>query len=451
MATTGIVAAVVGSAAAVAGAASLLPLLLLVIVFVVIRLPGVVLAAYLLIPFYKGFVQDAVPVDLTIVLALANVASLLVGIGRREQLRMDASGLVLWLLLNVVIALGVAYAPDRALAADTLMRWVGLVAIPLMAVVRVGATTGRLRQFLWSFLAFGFIMILVGALAVTPGERLSVLGTNTIGVARASLVVPIIAFGFVLHERGALIRIVTLVAVPASLVIALASGSRGPVLALFALVLAAVVTRAGHGGSWGRRAGVLSGALAAGVVTLLFIDLPTVSLARYDVLIAELSSDVADRYVDTSLGARLTLYDIALSRFGERPLFGYGTAAFATVSGSLRYPHNIFLQFAADFGAVGVVAVVAALGAASLRRPRGSEWSTVRLLMFFFMLNAMVSGDAYTDRTMWGFVLMLLLAMPAAGNEGRGHSRDREVGARGTPGDPVLPAPTRRGGRDGVS
>lgn len=421
-----------GSVAALAGPIVLMPLAGLVGTFVLIRLPGVLLAAYLLIPFYKGFLQEFIPVDLTVALAFANCLSLLTGVALREPLRIDALGLSLWVALGALMAVGVMYSPDGPLAVETLVQWLALVAVPLLAVLRVGGSMQATRQFLWTLFAFGCVMVVVGLLALAPGQRLVVLGTNTIGVARASLIVPITAFGFVLHSRRTGLRSTALVMVPLSLLVALASGSRGPVVALLVVGLVAGVMRLRSGGASLRIAAPVMAVGLAAAGGLLFIDLPTASLARYDLLVASLSGEGSDAYLDASLESRLSLYQLALSRFADGPFFGHGTAAFEATGGTFEYPHNLLLQFAADFGILGLGLILGIVGVASLRSPGQShEWAAIRGLMFFFLINAMISGDAYAERSVWAFLLLSLL-MPAA-----------DAAARRANGDPVPIAASR--------
>ena len=68
-------------------------------------------------------------------------------------------------------------------------------------------------------------------------------------------------------------------------------------------------------------------------------------------------------------------------------------------------------SFAAEFGAVGVVVFLSLIFLALVRRvPPGHAWSAIKVLLIFFILGAMVSGDIFEDRTTWGLLLLLLLA-----------------------------------------
>src|SRR5436189_253436 len=79
----------------------------------IVRAPGVVLAAYLLIPFYKAAVNDLLPVDLTIVLAALNALQAIVLIRHRPEGRMSTAGPVLWIGMGLLLVGGILYAPDQ--------------------------------------------------------------------------------------------------------------------------------------------------------------------------------------------------------------------------------------------------------------------------------------------------------------------------------------------------
>lgn len=396
-------AVVLGVAAAVTGPLALVPLVAGAALVAIVRVPGAVLGAYLLIPFYKGFAQEFVPVDLTLLLAVANTLSLGAGVVLGERLRLDAAGVALWTLLTLAIVAGTLYAPDPDLAQQTLLGWTALVAIPLLAVLRVGSDERAVRQLLWATFGFGCLVTVLGVLSLTPDQRLTVLGANTIGVARAALMVPIIAVGFVIHTR---LWPVALVVMPLALVVALASGARGPVVALTVVSVAAGVARLRRGGA---KRLVLGGAplAAAAVAAIIALAPPEISLNRFDVLLAAASGESMG---DVSVSARVFLYDLAVTMFVDRPLVGQGLGAFATLPLPWDYPHNLLLQIAAELGLLGAVVVIVLLWRAA-RRPRpGAAWATVGALALFYTVNAMVSGDAYADRTVWGFLLLLALA-----------------------------------------
>lgn len=63
---------------------------------------------------------------------------------------------------------------------------------------------------------------------------------------------------------------------------------------------------------------------------------------------------------DASITTRLGVYQIAVERFFEYPLLGVGIGGFNKeyegnkLPAALKYPHNIFLEFASEFGIIGL-------------------------------------------------------------------------------------------------
>jgi O-antigen ligase len=299
-----------------------------------------------------------------------------------------------------------------------------LAFVPLLiGALRVGSDPRFVRQFLWTFFWMGVLTVAPGIAQLSGTQRLTVLGANTIGVGRAALLVPLLGVLFVLRQRGLMLRAATIVLIPAAIVVALATGSRGPILALLALGLVGAIRQFPRMRSldW-RLAGVIGGLALVSVVAVSLAGptLPGVSLDRFgrfgDFIMSGLSGDQITAVGDTSAGARVDLFGLASSMFAERPVLGFGTAGFEATSPRFlspleaeAYPHNAILQFASEYGIVGVTIFAAFVLPAMTRRfPPGSLGGTVRVVLLFFLLNAMVSGDIFSDRASWGLLLLVL-------------------------------------------
>ncbi len=77
--------------------------------------------------------------------------------------------------------------------------------------------------------------VVLGLVQMTGTRRLVVLDMNTIQTARVALLEPLIGVAFVWRERWRSLRILAIVLVPAAILVAVASGARGPLLALVIL------------------------------------------------------------------------------------------------------------------------------------------------------------------------------------------------------------------------
>ena len=392
-----------------------------------IAAPGVVFAAYLLIAFYKGAIQDYSPIDITVFLALANAAQAIPLILDPRRRAVSRVGIALWLSLGLLVLGGVLYAPSQSLALSSAVTFWALFVVPIVpAALRVGAEPRYLNQFLWAFFGMGVVTVVLGMVQLSSSDRLVVLGMNTIQVGRAALLVPLLGLTWVLPQRRPLASVVTVILIPASLLVAIASGSRGPLIVLLLVGVFGVVRYLARPQAirWQRVGAVAVLAVASVVIVSLAVpELPALSLGRFanlaEFVQGSVSGDTGVRSGDTSAAARVQLYQFAIHMFEQRPLIGAGTAGFEALSlaalgpAADTYPHNAILQVAAEYGLLGL-SLFLGVAAIGLARPLpGNSTSTaVRALFLFFLFNAMVSGNILTDRETLG-VLFLLLAIPA--------------------------------------
>jgi O-antigen ligase len=400
---------------------------LLAVIGLVYR-PGVLFAAYLLIPYYKAALQPFSPVDLTVLLALLNALQVLPLIVDRHPRDISRASVFLWGAMALLILGGALYAPRQDLAFSHAATYWALVLLPILpAALRVGSDPRHLRDLLWAFFAMGVVTVVLGLANLPSGDRVTALGMNTIQTARAALLVPLLGVAFVLRERAPFMRLVTIVLIPPAIIVALASGSRGPLLVLvamaaFGVIRAFVRPRAVN---W-RSVGVIAAVAIASIVVLSIAapGLPSASIGRFgdfaDFVEGASSGDTVGAVGDTSSQTRVRLFDLAWSLFESHPLLGVGTGGFEALSPTLlgpayglAYPHNAILQLAAELGLVGV-AVFAGLVFLAVTRsiPRASYLYAIRVLFLFFLLNSMVSGDIFSDRETWGLLMLVLLADP---------------------------------------
>lgn len=463
----GVVAVVVGALAAgalIGLRPSLAPLILasplaVAAAWVAYRAPGLTFAAYLAIPFYKAATDPYLPVDLTVILAALNVmqAGLLFldwfgerGVSRATILTRRRA-LRLWFALTVLIVLGVLYSPLPEIALGRAVNWLVLVALPLLAAFRVVSQPRFLRQFLWATFAVGVAVTLAGlwllpGVGAWPADRLIVFGAHTIRVGQAAFLVPLLVFPFIWPTSGPLVRLAALALVPPALLVSFSSGSRGPLMfGAITLALFFIRALAGRIGRLRRRpvrvapARIARAAMAVLVASLVIsllqpaalVDLlPATAVERVgtlsDIISGLAGQDLDDAAPDASTADRLTAYDGAIRMFNRSPVFGEGTVSFAAYvratgfadwSVDVAYPHNLILQFAAEYGLVGLAVLFIMLGAAFvnlLRLSRDPAWNAVLVLLVFFLLSAIVSSGIIDNRTLWGLVLLGIAAPTAA-------------------------------------
>ena len=387
--------------------------------------PGLVFAAYLFVGFYKGALQAYSPIDLTILLALASAIQIVPLLFDRRERHMPIWGIALWTGLALLILGGAIYAPDQSLALNKVALWWALVFLAMIpAAIRVGSEERYVRQFVLAFFGMGALVVVAGVAALSPTERLVVLGENTIEVSRAALLVPLLGVAYVARQSSRPLLVMAVVLTPPAFVVALASGSRGPLIFLALLgVVAAIRSLARPSSVDWRLAGVAAGLAVASIVliSVAATQLPGESISRFgsfaDFAQDEASGTASGTSADLSSAIRVSLSDLAITLFEEHPLLGVGTGGYEYLSPRYLppkeaepYPHNALLQLAAEFGVVGVVVFAGLVAFALTRRlPQCPSVRAVRVLYLFFLLNSLVSTDIYTDRATWGVLLLLLV------------------------------------------
>lgn len=409
--TVPLASALIVAAAAAIGLVGALSALVVAAAYLVATVaPGVVLALYLMLVFYKADLQPLVPIDVTPAIAAVLTVQAL------PLIRLGTTGirtpwLVAWFAFGGFMTLGVIYTTDQATAMDVVVRWWLLLVLPLLAAPRIAASPIYLRQFVLTVATVGMAAILVGGASFDAASRLQIFGENTILSARGLLIVPLLGVVAFLEVRRGWVWLI-LPLIPAGLFLSLSTGSRGPVLA-FVVVGGILLLQAATRRRDRLHAAAIAVSAFAVPVVLVFIGaaIPETSLDRFGSLFSGEASDTAVQ--------RAGLFEIAIDMFVRNPLLGSGTSSFLAETNAAigyagaTYPHNALLQAAAELGIFGVTLFgFLAWGGLTRQLPRTTWWSAIRALLAFFILNAMLSGSIYEDRLLWG-LLILVFAAPA--------------------------------------
>jgi O-antigen ligase len=286
----------------------------------------------------------------------------------------------------------------------------------------------------WWWLYIAGWVYLAGALAAGPGVqgRYAAFG----GGPNVFVRVEVLAFLAALVLAATLGKRWVLVGLPAFLVGAVLSGSRGGLLAMAVMLLVGAVPL-------GRRLGRRTmGILAVGAVPLLagiayFHDPAWVAFAR-------------ERYLEQTVAqgydsGRSSLVQRALELFDDHLWFGTGLDGFFALQGvqtAAEYPHNLVVATAAEGGLIGLGLLVAAVGAGIVAlyraRPLDSISLGFALGALFVLVASQFSGDYYDSRLLW---FLLGLAVIAA----RKNQQTRDHAVRGTPATRVVLARSAEG------
>lgn len=412
--------------------------------WVVVRfLPGWVFAAYVYIPFYKGGIQPYVPIDITIILAVACIG--LVLLHMRTLLAHGAARVVvLWTAFLATLILGTTYSVNHEAPAQ-LAIYIALVYLPCLFAIVVARSSVYRRQFLAATMVLSAVLVLNGIVllgTLSAFGRLEVAGSTTISTARSALLLPMVIPFLWTRLRGWM-KPVVLGLLPAALVVALATGSRGPLVAfLAAAVIVQLIGRKRVVETMILTPTLVVGGLLALQLEVVRQALPPVALARITSLI---DAVLGTGELDTSSQARVWLMDLAGEMFATRPISGHGVASFEVFSRQipgidhLTYPHNLVVQIAAELGLVGLT-VFGILVLVSLRAlwfvPRTSQGHlAVLALAAYAMINALFSNSVLDNRWAWAMLIMaaslpLTAPNPCERNPSGAIARDRATSPR---------------------
>lgn len=123
--------------------------------------------------------------------------------------------------------------------------------------------------------------------------------------------------------------------------------------------------------------------------------------------------DMKTKLNNTNSGGRLYLWRCAFNEIKESPLTGHGPMAYQAHYGT--YPHNLFLELAADFGLPAMLAVLV-FGLYVLLRLLRLSWGSLYIRAFTFYVFAlipqhMLSGSLYDASVFFQYGFCILIAV----------------------------------------
>jgi hypothetical protein len=336
------------------------------------------------------------PIDLTLLAAVAVVAAIVARAARRGLPPFPAAtGLMV--ALTSLIVLSVLWSPDPGAALDLALRFQFLTLLGFVAPTILIGSRRSLRRMMVSLAAFG---VLIAATAVPTDDvnkPLTVYGGIEIELGLDVGIGLVAAAGYLFFASSSPSRWLWLV--PASFMawIVIVAGSRG---ALIAAALGLGYVMVAHF--------IRTPRLRTSAVVLVIGGL--VGAAA---IAAGLAGQAGQKYetalFSTDTGSVLGLRGYLFHRGWELALdhpFGLGAAGFQSVTG-LNHPHNILLQLADEQGLLAVVLFLTVTVAAWRARrlaPGGlgsPEAIAAGGLIVFLLVQALASLDINQDKPLW--------------------------------------------------
>jgi O-antigen ligase len=310
------------------------------------------------------------------------------------------------LLLFGYQLLSAAWAPRNAVINDVMGDLIAMIVLVVVYTALAEWDRDRVvvvTMYLQYFAAWMYFVYSASGHGRTEAGRWAAFGGGPNVYVRVEVLGMIAAAYFYFRSGG---KFAWLAAAPLFLVGAIASGSRGGLVALGIIVAIAFPSLIRFMRRHGAVKPLSAIPMVGAVVWLLFGD--------------QIMFLINNRYLATTLQQRHTsdrdvLYEKGFWLFVESPVFGVGVHGFYAITNlgpGEKYVHNLPLAVAAEGGAVGVLLLALAfwsLRAEYARTPKPLRSLPARTAAFcgVYILGAsFFSGDYYDARLMWIFFLL---------------------------------------------
>jgi len=366
------------------------------------------------------------PIDLTLLTALAT-AAFVIGVFLKGQLRLPRSVFIL-LGFYFLFLPAISWTGWNSYAIEKTKGFFTLTLLATVAPLFLIRSRNELFRLLNALGLLGAIMTIDALLTlITQGEvvaarlgtnQLTAFGASTIGFGRG--VGMSLLWAAVLGIERRLNYLLALGVIGTLVIVLLGSGSRGPLLgALAAFVLMLVLDKRRTAS---RMARILMIVVIGGIVVRLSLPLiPATSLLRIETFLGGT--------LGSSELTRLQAFSFAWQGIQENPL-GTGLGGFETYSPWIRwtrpYPHNILLETLLEGGWLAgmylifiVLLALRKVHALVLHKAWPPEAMGLFAILYFLVMNAMVSGDLNDNRALFSFVGMAIGLRGRADDEAR--------------------------------
>lgn len=384
----------------------------------IIAVVGAFLTPQLLLALYlvAGGLKEApwlsgVPGDLTLLTAAGLIAALTVRAFRSDGIRPFPQATIFVAALAGLVVLSVLWSPAPDLGLEKALRFETLTMLAFVAPFVLVRTRGDLYRLVVLLLGVSLLVALTAVPGADPNQPLTVAGGDSeIELALYASTGLVASVGYLMLVGRSPLRF--LWAIPALYLAAtvISAGSRGVLVGSVVAVLTIGVR-----------------AVAASRVKIVPIVVMVAAAVGALAFISSLSGPAAAKYQGllgnneaTTLGKRNFLLqdgiDLAVAYPMGRGASGY---EFETL---FPYPHNAFVEVAAEQGLIGLALLLAIMAAAfrsSLRAregPSSPESILAGGLLIVLGVDAMVSQTFTQFRELW-FALGLALALPNIRND----------------------------------
>lgn len=364
-----------------------------------------------------------IPIDLTILLVFSGMG--IAGFLWLQDEWKIKSGPATFLLFYLVFAgyatLSIIWSSSTDYALFKILRFWTVVAWAVFGMAFIiGSSHRRLKRFLLlltiggSLLSLVFIyqLLIIDVDGFSIGTMSYLLPARLVGVSAL-----ILLFFFVKYQNRS-VRLVISLLMGLHTGALLVSGARGPLVALVGSIFVFVIVQLIYRTEWHSIAirqwmadfttfAAVGSILAGLVLTQLGIQFRTIQRAM------RIFSDDEDA---TSFGARVEMYEAAISAWSQAPIHGHGIGSFALINLNedvVHYPHNIMLEIGSELGLVGLLLFLVLVFISLLRLYRfrfvtdGALFALLVGFIVYWGLNASVTYDMVGNRQLFAFLALI--------------------------------------------
>jgi O-antigen ligase len=381
---------------------------------------AIVLAGFYLYPTISGLLDIDTSSELTAVIYFLLTTSYLLG-GLllhpnriRQMLRRPTNVVgftfVVWMIINWLVISGQNEYALRKMALMPLLMAAPFVASQLL-------DEERLRRTIFIAIGLGILSLVIATMnlvATGPTEirRFSVSESFSPLWFAYSAGLSAVCFVTMTWDRSTVMRLGAIAMVVASVFYILASGSRGPLVALIAALVAVAIFRGRQ-----RKLRLLLGLIMVGMALVVLLPLvPINALSR--VQLGLNPSDLASPTdLNTITSGRADIWMLSLDLWLRDPIVGIGVGGYQSFDPLGQFPHNFVIETLTEMGLIGMslfsvfLGMIAVILLRVIRGKAGRELPILAVGLFAYSLvEISLSGQVQTAIELWftcGVILML--------------------------------------------
>jgi len=310
------------------------------------------------------------------------------------------------LAFALVLTIGTSYSPSPEYGTLKVINLLVFILFPFLAFLHFSARTESLKIIFILLLFFSIFLGIASTIVIlskgVTASRFGLLDQNSILFSR-SLGIGFLLLLYELRNSTNITKIILIICLPFLFLPIFVSGSRGPLLALgFSITIYMLLT---------------PGNVKIKIYSIIFISIIIVVI--YNTFnfkgLERIQGFFEGNWGDENALCRLSYYSTAWKCFLDSPLFGIGTGGFSNLI-SYRdeklYPHNIFLEIAAENGIIGLLIFVGFLLCTIIiaysllyKIKLGYETKEIILislsLFLFGLIASFFSGDITGNQYIW--------------------------------------------------